>query len=64
MKEKTYISCPICGKNYVGRIPKGGDGSALFLPRHWRQLVHINNRGATYQRLTREICPGSYQEEK
>lgn len=59
-----YYQCPFCSHNYKGRIPKGGDGSALFFPKHQRKITAQNSiGGGTYSPILRkELCPGSYRE--
>jgi hypothetical protein len=59
--KKEYFMCPFCSHNYLGRVPKGGDGSMLFFPKHNRIIPHSNNLGATILPGRKEICPGSWR---
>lgn len=52
----VYVTCSVCGNNYAGKVPKGGDGSAM-LPR----LHYLPNLGFSYGPRKKVVCPGSYQ---
>ena len=52
--------CSVCRKCLVGYTPKGGDGSALFVPRHVRTLYRFI--GGLQTQLYSEKCPGSNRE--
>ena len=54
--DKTYIQCPVCHNNYLGVVPKGGDGSALR-PRLHKRKNRRMFQGTIYKY---ETCPGSY----
>jgi len=58
-----YYRCPVCGKNYKGRIPKGGDGSAFIFPKHKRHSgVPLSiGAGKFMVKAKPDICPGSYR---
>lgn len=50
-----YFTCPVCGNNYKGHVPKGGDGTGWLLPKHFRKVY------ANPYSKKREPCPGSYR---
>ncbi len=63
-----YVTCSICGKKYSGRVPRGGDGSALFPRKHYTHIPVISipstsgldiKSDSVYLKI---ICYGSYQE--
>lgn len=58
MRTGEYQRCPFCFNNYQMIIPKGGDGSAVFFPRHKR------HKGFGYSFYDKEVCPGSNKEYK
>jgi hypothetical protein len=44
---KQIVTCAVCGKEYTGKVPRGGDGSSL-MPR-----LHYSSPG--------DACPGSWR---
>ena len=60
---KEYVSCTICGRNFVARIPKGGDGSFAFPRLHYaKKIPTTNNLGimiASYK-TQKVYCEGSF----
>jgi hypothetical protein len=60
MRTNHYATCPYCHKNYQLIIPKGGDGSAEYFPRHQRDIIAADNfRDRYHNKMT---CQGSYKE--
>ena len=63
MKPKEYVQCKICGKNYVGILPTGGDGSVLFPRLHFAASIPITTSlGIMLTKYpgNKEYCAGSY----
>lgn len=58
---KQYVTCHICKKRFVGKIPKGGDGTALMPRKHYTKIPVITNLGFMPKNGTKIVCPGSYQ---
>lgn len=58
-----YVICSICGNRYVGKVPKGGDGSVLFPRKHKRKIgdAICVGGGRFVIKYTAETCEGSYQ---
>lgn len=54
MKTIEHVKCKVCGYCFYGYVPKGGDGSLLYVRTHKR----INNN---FSRFIRIKCPGSNQ---
>ena len=61
MKNHDCVICSVCGKKYVGRIPRDGDGS-IFIPHlHTRKFITdyvspISGKPIYHK----ETCPGSW----
>jgi len=53
--KHEHVRCSVCRSVFKGRIPKGGDGSALVPYRHSRIVSEFPH----HDRL--ETCPGSLQ---
>ena len=52
-----YVTCAVCGYRYAGKIPPGGDGTALMPRKH-----KIHGFGLSYyDRIKSADCPGSFQ---
>jgi hypothetical protein len=61
--NKVYIYCPVCGRKYEAKTPKGGDGSMLVPRKHSRDILPLYDYGNTGSYAHRkEVCPGSWQE--
>jgi len=63
--NRIYVTCPVCGRNYVGVIPKGGDGSLLCPRLHFQQPAPAtSNLGIMIAKYPgkRVYCPGSFME--
>lgn len=58
MSETEYVTCAVCGHRYAGKIPPGGDGSALMPRRHKKIMLGL----FFYQmrKIGVEDCPGSF----
>ena len=59
MSKRVY--CSVCELDYVGKIPKGGDGSVLFPRKHYRKLKEFSEKGIRYTG-EKEVCLGSFRE--
>lgn len=55
------VTCKVCQNRYVGRVPKGGDGSVLFPRKHNMSIPVTNNLGITDLPERKVVCPGSYE---
>lgn len=63
MNDKEIVTCSHCGREYVGKVPKGGDGSVLF-PRKHRLSPGSAERYTSAFRSVKGYdwtCPGSYK---
>ncbi len=61
--NKEYVQCAVCSKNYVGKIPPGGDGSALFPRAHFAKPAQVTtNLGIMIAKYpgNRVYCAGSF----
>ena len=58
-----YVTCSVCEKTYVGRIPKNGDGSALFTRLHYESppptITNLGIMIAKYK-SKKVYCRGSF----
>jgi len=52
MGKVEKVKCPSCGFCFYGYVPKGGDGSVLFVRTH-KTMDYSGNR------FSRVKCPGS-----
>jgi hypothetical protein len=61
-----YVTCAVCGKRYAGKIPKGGDGSALYPRMHYQYIPYIDPAMGIMGNKppTKIVCDGSYREAK
>lgn len=60
------VTCSHCGREYVGKVPRGGDGSVLFPRKHKLSLTSVErwcNRAGTPTNHD-WTCPGSYKAAK
>ena len=58
MSETEYVTCAMCGHRYAGKIPTGGDGSALSPRKHKKRMPGFSFHQR--QLIGREYCPGSF----
>ena len=56
-----YVTCVVCKRRFIGKIPKGGDGSALVPRKHYQYIPITNNLGITLLPNTKIVCNGSYR---
>jgi hypothetical protein len=61
MTEQQRVTCAVCGKRYAGKVPKGGDGSALFPRRHKILVPDSKPKGLALHSYHYEICSGSFR---
>lgn len=58
MENKIKVRCKICGKEYVGKIPKG---ETAYFPRKHEAETWIWNEGIKlFHHAGFMVCPGSY----
>jgi len=53
------VTCTWCHRRYVGRIPRGGDGSVLFPRKHKIKRRERTSVFPTYKTIV-EVCKGSF----
>ncbi len=69
MKKSDWneiVTCSYCGRKYVGKVPRGGDGSALFPRKHNLSLTSAERWSSPFRHVKGHdwTCPGSYHEAK
>jgi len=62
MIEKKYVTCAVCKRRILGKIPFGGDGSILFPRKHHRRETWSAAGISIVQKD--EVCEGSNQPAK
>jgi len=53
------VTCSWCNKRYIGKVPKGGDGSVLYPRKH---KITRRKRTSVFPTYTtvEEVCEGSF----
>lgn len=59
---EDYVTCAVCGRDYVGKVPKGVDGSVMFPRKHYAQSIPFINAKVVIMINNRNYCEGSFQE--
>jgi hypothetical protein len=62
MKNKQRVKCSVCGRIYVGNIPKGGDGTSLFPRMHYGKSISHITVEVINMINNKQYCGGSFQE--
>lgn len=61
--NREYVRCSMCGRKFVGKIPRGGDGSVLFPRKHWIVVTSppLFLETGIEKYSIKEVCMGSFQ---
>jgi len=56
-----YVTCAVCGYRYAGKIPPGGDGTALMPRKHKKHSYGLGYWRGKPVNGKADDCPGSFQ---